>query len=158
MLRVVMLIVAMSLVTIAGCKRVTSTRPDERDASMLDDNLTGMWFVSRTTTSEIPQPPRNATCPPFSTEYQPSTLTIVGTELSTDGGRPVGNVTLFGTHALTFSEAERWGSSEGIVEYVVLYYQLDRRSAAALEGTANTIATWPEGDCAYAWNVSAQRL
>jgi hypothetical protein len=125
---------------------------------MLDDNLTGTWFVSRVSTSDVPQPPRFTECPAFSSEYQPSVITIDGTELTTDGGRPVGNVTFFGTHDLSFSEAERWSSSEGIVEYVVVYYQIDRRSTTALDGTASASAEWPDGKCTYLWNVSAQRL
>jgi hypothetical protein len=147
------------LVCLLGCKRVTSTSPDETDARQFTKNLNGTWALDRVNTSAVPQPPRTVVCPEFSTGFQPTRMMIADDTLTTDGGRPVGNLQLFGAHDVMFDESERWFStSEGILEFVIVYYQIDQRSSVELRGMANAIVNWEAGACAYSWSTDSYPL
>ena len=147
------------LVCLLGCKRVTSTTPDEVDAAPITKNVDGTWALDRVNTSAVPQGGRTAVCPPFTPAFQPTRMMIANDTLTTDGGRPVGNVQLFGAHDIMFDQAERWFStSEGVVEYVIVFYQIDQRSSVELRGTADAIAEWQNGNCAYTWSTDSYRL
>jgi hypothetical protein len=146
--------IVLLLVAIAGCKRVTSTGPDEHDALTLPHNIDGTWTLERVVGSGIPQPPRTAACPSFATNYEPSSLTIANDTLYTNGGRPPGNVTMFGVHDLAFDESELWNSVEGVIEYVHVYYEIDQRSTIELRGTATAIGDWPDGSCAHTFTIT----
>ena len=144
------------LVCLLACKRVTSTSPEEFDSGPITKNIDGTWALERVNTSAVPQPPRTVACPGFTTGFQPTRMVIANDTLTTDGGRPVGNLQLFGAHDIMFDQAERWFSnSEGVLEFVDVYYQIDQRTPLDLRGMANAIADWSGGSCAYSWSTDS---
>jgi hypothetical protein len=153
----VRLTIACLLLAALGCKRVTSTRPDEVDAGPVVPNLEGTWSLNRILSSQIPLGARATPCPAITISLRPTLLFVTGTELATNGGRPVGNVTFFGAHHITFDEPESWSSDEGVLDFVFVYYVLDQASTNQLEGTATAIANWLDGSCQYEWNVYCAR-
>jgi hypothetical protein len=154
----VRLSIACLLLAATSCKRVTSSHPAEFDAAPAPRNLDGTWSLSRVFTVQVPIGSRGSQCPPITITFEPSLLAITESTLATDGGFPVGGVVFFGAHDVMFDERESWSSIEGVLDYVLVYYELDQRSQTELVGTARAIGNWPDGSCQAEWRLFAGLL
>jgi hypothetical protein len=150
-----------AVLLVAGCKRVTSTGSEPgRDGALAQHELDGTWSLGRVLDgTPVPQPPRSEPCPQFYTQDRPSSMTISGTTLTLDVSRGIANVIFNGTYDVSFDAAEGWDpvAVEGPIESVLVHYRIDQVSTTRLEGSANALANFTLGTCAYAWTVTSLR-
>jgi hypothetical protein len=126
---------------------------DARAAVQLD----GTWPLMRVLVSANPVPPRTAPCSEgFTTGYQPSAMTIIGTVIGTDFGLPLTSVAFGGAHDLSFDAQEYW-NTVGWNQLHPLHYDFDQTPSGLLQGTVTSTPDWPSGPCLYTYILSSKR-